>query len=59
MNLKIRAQLVVFNKAADWLICVKFQRGFKVTIKSATCIMYKGIMLFVFVHFFEVLKYKA
>ena len=36
MNFKIRAQRVVYNEASDWLIGMKFQRGFKVTIKCAT-----------------------
>ena len=36
MNFKIRAQRAMFNKTADWLIGVKFQRGFQVTIKCAT-----------------------
>ena len=36
MNFKIRAQRVAFSEAADWLAGVKFQRGFKVTIKCAT-----------------------
>lgn len=33
VNFKIRLQHVVWNKATDWLIGVKFTHGFKATIK--------------------------
>ena len=48
MNFKIRAQRVLFNETADWLIGVKFQCGFKVTIKCATpCLCYVRANAFV------------
>ena len=48
MNFKIRAQRVLFNETADWLVGVKFQRGFKVTIKCATpCLCYVRANAFV------------
>ena len=41
VNFKIRLQHVVWNKATDWLIGVKFTRGFKATIKCGLPRLYR------------------